>query len=208
MTKVDPHQQVVEHASRGDAIALDVLLERHLASLETFVRLHAHDVVHMRESCADICQSVCREVLENMGKFEYRGEAQFRHWLFLTAKSKLVERIRFWRAGKRDVAKERPLAPRQDRSEFDQSRFHDMLAQLPSPSQHAMGREQMQRFEAAFQRLSPEQQELITLSRIVGFSHAEIAQRSGTTETAVRQAVHRALVRLARHVDDTSESKA
>jgi RNA polymerase sigma factor (sigma-70 family) len=71
-----------------------------------------------------------------------------------------------------------------------------------------MGREQMQRFEAAFQKLSPEQQEFITLSRIVGFSHAEIAQRSGMTETAARQAVHRALVRLSRHLDEGSEPKA
>lgn len=200
--KQDPHQQLVEHASQGDGVAMDVLLERHLPALETYVRLHSREVVHQRESCADICQSVCREVLENMGRFEYRGEAQFRHWLFLTAKSKLIERIRFWRAGRRDVARERDVAPRRDRSEADQSRFDDLRAHLPSPSQHAMAHEQMERFAQAFAKLPPEQQELITLSRLIGFSHAEIAQRLGITAAASRQAVHRALVRLARHLDE------
>lgn len=208
MQREDPHQQAVQHASRGDRVAVDVLLERHLPALQTYVRLHTRDVVHQRESCEDLCQSVCREVLEHLDGFEYRGEAEFRHWLFTTVRSKLIDRLRYWRAGRRDYAREQPVAPRQDRSEADQSRFDDLRARLPTPSQHAIAREDIARFEAAFVQLPQEQQEVLTLNRLMGFSHRQIAARLGISEAASRQLLHRTLVRLATLLEQQRQSES
>jgi RNA polymerase sigma factor (sigma-70 family) len=194
----DPHESVVSSASQGDAVAIDVLIERHLPGLEAYVKLNARLVVHAREEHGDIVQSVCREVLENMDRFEYRGEAQFRQWLFTKAKSKLVDRLRYWQADKRDV--NRDAAPCRDiqhaRTEADQTRYEGLKASLPTPSQYAIAREGGDLLERAFAQLSQEHREVINLSRIFGYSNREVAERLSKTEPAARQLLRRALVRL------------
>jgi RNA polymerase sigma factor (sigma-70 family) len=64
-----------------------------------------------------------------------------------------------------------------------------------------MGLEQLARLEAAFDRLTGEERDLIVLSRLVGFSHREIGERLGKREGAARVAFHRALARLAEILD-------
>jgi RNA polymerase sigma factor (sigma-70 family) len=59
-----------------------------------------------------------------------------------------------------------------------------------------MGREGAEKLEDAFDELSEEHREIITLSRIVGLSHGEIAAQLGKSEVACRQLLRRALVKL------------
>ena len=55
----DAGRDLVDKASRGDAVAVDALLERHLPALHAFVRLHAEgDAIVARESRSDLVQSV------------------------------------------------------------------------------------------------------------------------------------------------------
>ena len=68
---------------------------------------------------------------------------------------------------------------------------------LCTPSRDAAAREELARAEAALARLSEEHREVIVLARIVGLSHAQIAEKLGTTEVATRSLLHRALARLA-----------
>ena len=44
-----------------------------------------------REDSVDIVQSVCRELVEHQDSFEFRGESQFRSWLFTAALDDLSE---------------------------------------------------------------------------------------------------------------------
>jgi RNA polymerase sigma factor (sigma-70 family) len=69
-------------------------------------------------------------------------------------------------------------------------------ASATTPSLLAMGREGAQKLEEAFDELTDEQRELITMARFAGLSHAEIAAQLGKSEEACRQALRRALVRL------------
>jgi type IV pilus assembly protein PilW len=66
-----------------------------------------------------------------------------------------------------------------------------------TPSGVLQAREEVERIEAAFDALPDDYREVITLSRIVGLSHAEIAERSGRSEGATRTLLYRALGRLA-----------
>ena len=50
--------------------------------------------------------------------------------------------------------------------------------------------------EAAFAELPKDYQEVISLSRLYGMSHDEIAEELGRSAGAVRVLLHRALVRL------------
>ena len=68
-----------------------------------------------------------------------------------------------------------------------------------------MAREELERIESAFDRLPEEYREVITLARIAGLSRAEIAERMGRREGAVRTLLSRALARLAELLDERAE---
>lgn len=189
----DRDRQLVERATRGDAVAADELLERHLPALRAFIRLRTSKAIRDRESQSDLVQSVCREVLQGAERFEYQGEAAFRSWLYTTALRKLIERDRYWRSQKRDIDRE---------LRAEEPSLLDCYATFATPSQDVAVREQMERIEAAFDALPDDYREVITLSRIVGLSHAEIARQMGRSEESSRQLLRRALVKLAERLPD------
>lgn len=170
-----------------EATDLEAALARLLPRLRAFVRLNVDAALRAKESCSDLVSSVCREVLENKDRVEYRGDEALRAWLFTWALNKIRDRQRHWLAQRRDVRREEvPVEA-------------DLLAcyqTFCTPSRDAMLHEQVERIEAAFDLLPAQYREVITLSRIVGLAHAEIAERVGSTPGAVRTQLNRALVRL------------
>src|SRR5678815_2282484 len=109
--------------------------QAHLPALRAFVRLKAGAMLLARESCSDLAQSVCRDVLEHAERFRFGGEAEFRKWLFTTAMRKIADRVEGWRAGKRDGQRERAGLDEEEILGF---------AGIYTPSQHAAAREEMQ----------------------------------------------------------------
>jgi RNA polymerase sigma-70 factor (ECF subfamily) len=190
-------------AAKGDRSAIDELLGRYLPDLRAFVRLRAGALVRARESSSDIVQSVCREVLEHMDRFRFPSESAFKRWLFMTALRKISNRRDYWTAQKRDALRERPIAG------SGGSQNDDHLAvcysSFATPSGQAMVREEMERVEVAFEQLSEEHREVITLAHVVGLSRAEIAEQMERSEGAVRVLLHRALARLSELLSTESE---
>lgn len=164
---------------------LDALLVRYLPRLRAFVRVHTNATVRQHESCSDLVQSVCRELLAGAGAFRYQGEGPFRSWLFRTALNKILERTRFLTAQKRDVRREKT------QSAID---YGTLPGLGPTASQVAAASELGDRMERAFDELADDQRHVIALSRIVGLSHAEIAADMDRSEGAVRVLLSRALV--------------
>jgi RNA polymerase sigma-70 factor (ECF subfamily) len=72
----------------------------------------------------------------------------------------------------------------------------DCYRSFSTPSGAAIAREEVERIEAAFEDLSEEHREVITLAHVVGLSRAEIAERMGRSEGAVRVLLHRALAKV------------
>lgn len=184
----DDLEALLHAASRHDESAVLTLLQQHLPALRAFVRLKAGPSLLARESLSDLAQSVCRDVLENPERFRFGGEAEFRKWLFTVALRKIADRAEHWRAGKRDPARER--------AGLDEQEIRG-LAEVWTPSRQAAAREELQRVEAAFVKLAPEKQEVVLMARLMGLSHAQIAQELGKTEVAVRSILSRALAELA-----------
>lgn len=166
--------------------AIDELVARHLPALRAFVRLRMGAELRSREQSGDIVQSVAREVLQHRDRFQHGGEKGFREWLFTTAQRKVANRLEHWQAEKRSSRRELPL---------------ELPAELAgltaSPSRHASAREELAAVEAAFDLLSAEQREAVTMSRLLGMDHVAIAARMGKTEVAVRKLLSRAMGRLA-----------
>lgn len=180
-------EQIVREASAGDALAVDDLLQQYLPSVRAYLRVRAGKLLLDKESASDLAQSVCRDVLENLARFRYDGEDGFRRWLFKTAQRKIRDRYEYYRAAKRQPPGRRAEA------------LCDSLAcygDLPTPSRHAMAREELERVEEALSHLPAEQQEVVILAKLVGLSRQAIAEELGKTEGAVRMLLHRALARL------------
>jgi len=189
-------RRLVEAARGGDRAAVEELIGRHLSAVRAFVRLNAGPRLRQREAQSDLVQSVCREILENLGRLEWQGEAAFRAWLFQTARSKIVDRARYW--GTRKRAAEREV--RLDRDESASSLLGS-YATFCTPSQEAILHEEQERIERAFAKLSPSHRRVVTLARIAGLPHKEIAEQLGMKENAVRQLLFRALAHLALLLD-------
>ena len=189
----DRTRELVASAQRGDAAAREELLRLHLDGIRAFVRLRSDPALRRRESEADLVQSICREVLADLGSFEHRDGPGFRAWLATVALNKIREKVRFHGA-------ERRGAHREDGS-LDQLGEAWAAERDPSPSQHAIGAETRARLEAAFDRLGEEQREVILLARVLGLPHAEIARRTGLGEAAVRSRLSRALVALSAELE-------
>ena len=193
-TAVEESQHLVEDASRGEPGAIDALLARHLPGLRRYVGHRAGREVLERESESDVVQSVCRELFEGLRdeRFEYRGEREFKRWLYAAALFKLQVRRRHWRTLKRGgVAEARIDAP------------SGAVGAVPepvsptTPSVEASRGEDVARLRAALAALPENYREVVELAHLEGLSHREIGERLGIAEGHSRVLLTRALARLA-----------
>jgi RNA polymerase sigma-70 factor (ECF subfamily) len=184
----DADEALLDRAHSGDEAALDTLIERHLPALRTYVRLNVPPDVRARESCSDLVQSVCREILHARDGFEYRGPEAFRAWLFHWALHKIKDRVKFVRAEKRAPAREAGAGSGPD--------LAALYATVGTPSAAAIARENAAVVEQAFDRLDSEDREVIALCKIAGLPREEVARVLGKSPGAVRTHLSRALVRL------------
>ncbi|MCA8949071.1 MAG: sigma-70 family RNA polymerase sigma factor [Planctomycetes bacterium] len=185
----DSSLPLVTQARADDREAIERLLVRHLPRLQAWLGLRMGAQLRARETPEDLVQSVAREVLEDLGGFEWRSEASFRHWLFLRAQRKLVDKARHVGAEQRSPARERPLET--------PSGEVPHAGRWLTPSGEAASLEEVRRIEQAFATLSDDYREAISLRRLCGMSYAEIAERMQRSESAVLNLVHRGLAQLA-----------
>jgi RNA polymerase sigma-70 factor, ECF subfamily len=197
MSAADPHSTrlLVQRAATRDPAAIEQLLGEYLPRLRQWLRCRMGPVLRAHESAADLAQSVACEVLAELDTFEWRGEGPFRHWLFVRAQHKLQDRIRALQAKRRD--------PR--RIVGGDSVLGDAAGPGASPSQFAIAHEAEEQVAAAFDRLTAEQREALSLFRFCGLSHAKIAQEMGKSEGAVRNLIYRAVAVVASCVAKPSE---
>ena len=190
-------RDLVQRVSSGDAIAVDQLLERHLPGLRTYVRRNISPTLLAKESSDDLVQSVCREVLQGIERFEYRGEAAFRTWLYQAALRKIIDRHRYYKAEKRDVGRELSPLTRQAMSSAELAL---LASSIHSPSRDAAMHEEVQRLEHGFAQLSEPDQHIIRLIYVDGLTHAQASAALGCSEVNSRKMLSRALARLSKQI--------
>jgi RNA polymerase sigma factor (sigma-70 family) len=173
--------ELVRKAKAGDQQAMDELFARY----ETRLRRWAHGRLPANArgplDTQDLVQDTLTRVFRKLHSFEPRHPGAFRDYVWTT----------LWNAV-RDVARTSkrrgPIGPLDT----------EIAGQEPSPLQQAVGQETLDRYEAAMERLRPEEREAIVARIELGLSHAEVAQALGKpSAAAAHMAVSRALVRLA-----------
>lgn len=187
----DDFETKIQAAASGDREAYDQLFANNLPALVSFLRAKVGGELANRESVRDLAQSVCREVLRDLASLEFRGEEQFRAYLFLQATRKVVDRYRYHKQEMRDPARVEELP-----TESHEVAELGMFATL-TPSRVAGAKEELSRVEQALQLLPEAQRDAVLLSRIAGLGYSEIARQKGISEAAVRGLVARGLARLA-----------
>ncbi|MCY2959494.1 MAG: sigma-70 family RNA polymerase sigma factor [Planctomycetota bacterium] len=189
-------EDMVARAAAGDLVARDALFAAHQDALRAYVRLRLGRHLRSREESLDLAQSVVREALEDLPRFEFRGEGGFRRWLLMRAENKIKDRGRFWNRARRDPRLEVALSGSATDDAEDRA-VAAALQNLATPSREAAGREELARLERAFAELSEEQRRVILLSRVAGMPHEDVARAMGRTVLATRSLLSRAVARLA-----------
>ena len=178
---------LLSRARGGDADALNDLFRRHLPPLRRWARGRLPSWTRDLRDTEDLVQETIAQTLRRIDQFEPRHEGALQAYL----RQALVNRVR-------DEVRRLNRYPAAAALE-ESDRFADPAA---SPLEEAIGTEALERYEAAMQRLRPEEREVIIARVEMQQSYAQIAAAHGKASAdAARMAVTRALVRLAEEMD-------
>jgi len=188
--ELESSADLVQRAQRGDEQALNRLLSRYLPRLRRWAsrRLpsHARDL----SDTDDLVQDAVVRTLKNIDSFVYRGEGALQAYLRKAVLNRLRDEVR--------SVKRRP-----ERGELP----INAAADAPSPLEAAIGREGIERYESALDRLLEVDREAVILRLEFGYGFQEIADMLGKPSAdAARMAVGRALETLARVMAESSRA--
>jgi RNA polymerase sigma-70 factor (ECF subfamily) len=177
---------LIDRMRQGDLGARDALLERYLPVLRRWA--HGRLPPHARglADTEDLVQVTLVRALDRLPAFEPRREGAFLAYLRRILLNALRDEIR--------RSRRRPVGTEQAERVVDPG---------PSPIEGLIGRESLERYEAALARLAPEQQEAVILRIEMGYTHQQIADALGRPSAdAARMTIARALARLAEVLDE------
>jgi len=170
---VQNEESLVRRAQQRDEQAFAQLYEEYFDRIYRYVTLRIGD----RMEAEDITQQVFLNAIKAISSFKWRG-IPFSAWLFRIAHNQVVDYLR--RKAKRATA---PL---------DES----LVAGDYDPQQVAELRLDIERLAAATGKLTPAQQEVISLRFAGELSVAQVAKIMGKSEGAVKALQHSAIVAL------------
>jgi RNA polymerase sigma-70 factor (ECF subfamily) len=172
---------LVIRANRGDGPALDALLARYLPRLQRWAHGRLPPAARGALQTQDLVQDTLMKVIERLPSFNPRHEGAFQGYV----RTALLNRVR-------DLARQHqrrgPSVPLES----------DLAGEECSPLELAVGQQTLERYEAALDRLRPDDKALIVARIELDLPYAEIAAMFEKPSVAAAQvALSRALVKLA-----------
>jgi len=171
-------RELVARGQDGDREALEELYLLHFDRIYSYL----HVSVGNRHDAEDLTTQTFLKMLEKIGTFKWQS-APFSAWLFRIAHNLAMDHFRARRRWQPE--EEVPEQPGEEE---------------PSAELEAMqtiGRESMLKL---IDRLSPEQQQVLTLKFVFNLPNAEVASVLDKTEGAIKSLQHRALVSLQKQI--------
>jgi RNA polymerase sigma-70 factor (ECF subfamily) len=185
LTESESTLDLLRRAQSGDRQALEVLFARYLPLLRRWATGRLPGWARDLADTHDLVQETLIQTFKKIDSFEYRSEGALQAYL----RQVLLNRIReeFRRTARRP----------------DGTTLNDVhVDPSPSPLEEAIGRQALDTYEAALERLRPEDREAIVARVEMGLSYEELAAALGKpTPDAARKAAQRALIRLAEEMD-------
>jgi RNA polymerase sigma-70 factor (ECF subfamily) len=176
---------LIQRARSGDEEALELLFARHLKPLQRWARGRLPKWARDLADTDDLVQDTLVQTFKRLENFEPRRVGAFQAYL----RQAVLNRVR------NELRRKSRQPPATDLEAVD-------VESVESPLEHAIGREAVQRYEQALQRLHAEEQEAIIGRVEMGYTFEELADllRKPTADAA-RKTAHRALVRLAEEMN-------
>lgn len=179
--RADTTFELVLRARDGDTSAVDEICTRYIPRLNRWARGRLPAWARGALDTQDLVQDTLVQVVKRLDQFDPKHEGAFQAY----ARQALLNRIR----DEIRRAQRKPAGDVLDTSHPSRE---------PSPLEEAIGQQALERYEAALQRLRPEEREAVVLRVEFRHSMAEIAAAMGKpSAAAAHMAVSRALVRLA-----------
>ena len=190
----DPLQLLLE-AQAGNAATLGRLLEMYRRYLALLARVQIGQRLQGKVDASDIVQETFLEAHRNFPRFRGKTEAELVQWLRQILAANLADLCRrYLGAQGRDVRLEREIQDAFDRSSvlLDQG----LVANLSSPSQQAVRREQSVLLADALAQLPDDYREVLVLRHLEELTFPEVAQRMGRSLDSVEKLWMRGLAKL------------
>jgi RNA polymerase sigma factor (sigma-70 family) len=176
---------LLERARSGDRESVDALLERCLPPLRRWARGRLPAYARDLADTQDLVQETVLRTLGKLTGFHPQHQGALQAYLREAVANRVRDEIR--------RVRRRPASVELDDVHADAA---------PSPLEHAIGREGIERYEAALQRLKPSDREAIVARLELQQSYEEVATALGKPNAnAARVAVTRALARLVEEMD-------
>ena len=177
--KENPNE-LMELVKRGDMDAFGALYTTYFTPIFRYLFIRLKN----RRDAEDLTQTVFMKALAAAPRFENVGKPPLA-FLYTIARNSLIN---FWR-------KKKEILP----ENFEEEVAH-LAVQEISLETKLIEQESVERAKQAIQKLSPDQQDVITLKFVNELSNKEIAELLGKTEEAVRQLQSRGLKALRKYL--------
>ena len=180
---------LIERARAGDQEALERLFARHLKPLQRWARGRLPRWARDLADTDDLVQETLAQTFKRITDFEPRRVGALQAYLRQAVLNRIRNELR--------RKSRQPHATDLDGIEVES---------VESPLEEAIGRETVERYEGALQRLTTEEREAIIARVEMGYSYEELAEALGKpTPEAARKAARRALIRLAKEMRRAAE---
>src|SRR6266705_3956050 len=167
-----------ERAQLGDRAALEELYLIHFDRIYSYL----HVSVGNRHDAEDLTTQTFLKMLEKIGSFKWQS-APFSAWLFRIAHNLAMDHFRSRRRWQPEEEVPEPPGEEEPSAEME--------------AMQSIGRESMLKL---IERLSPEQQQVLTLKFVFNLPNAEVAAIFDKSEGAIKSLQHRALVSLQKQI--------
>jgi RNA polymerase sigma-70 factor (ECF subfamily) len=184
----DPPPQtlvLLDRVRKGDADAVNGLLERHREAIRRMIDQRLDRVVQQRVDASDIVQDVLIEANRRLGDYLANPTMPFQLWLRHMARDRVIDAHRRHRvAASRSLDKEVSLeaAGAADRSRADLA--GELAGRELTPAAVATWRELERRFAAAVEQLEEDDRQIVLLRHFEHLTTAEAAEVLGLSKPA------------------------
>jgi RNA polymerase sigma-70 factor (ECF subfamily) len=173
-------RDLVVRAQRGSREAFDLLFRRHQARLDGLIALRVGRMLRFWIECEDIAQQTWLVALQDIRKFQWRGEGSFYRWLAGIAEHVILRHARDQTKG-------------ENGGEMDPER---LPAPGDSPSTDMRRWERFVSLRDAVGRLSDDHREVVISIYFRGLRVAEVATRMDRSADAIHMLHLRAVRKL------------
>jgi len=169
---------LVDRAQQGDRDALEELYLIHFDRIYSYL----HVSVGNKHDAEDLTTQTFLKMLESINRFRWQS-APFSAWLFRIAHNLAMDHFRARRRWQPEEDVPEPPGSEEPSAELE--------------AMQSIGRQSMLEL---IDKLSPEQQQVLTLKFVFNLPNAEVAAILDKTEGAIKSLQHRALVSLQKQI--------